>query len=107
MTAAKSTIGWGWPGATATNRGWSIVIGVALIALGVFAIAEPMVAGLAATVLVGWLLLFGGAAHLAAAFSGGGASRVFWQILLAIVYVIGGLYFLTHPLLGLKSLTLL
>ena len=107
MTAEKSMMGWGWPGIRPANRGWSVAIGVILIALGVFAIAEPFVAGLAVTVFVGWLLLFGGAAHLIASFRGGGAGRVVWQVLLAIVYVIGGLYFLTHPLLGLKSLTLL
>jgi uncharacterized membrane protein HdeD (DUF308 family) len=56
---------------------------------------------------VGWLLIFGGMAHLVAAFSGGGAGRVIWQVLIGIVYIAGGFYFLTHPLLGLGTLTLL
>src|SRR5262249_43552811 len=29
-----------------------------------------------------------------------------WQLLLAVIYVAGGFYFLTHPLLGLGTLTL-
>jgi uncharacterized membrane protein HdeD (DUF308 family) len=66
-----------------------------------------VVAGLAVAVLVGWLLIFGGGAHLVAAFSGGGAGRVIWQVIVGIIYVIGGVYFLTHPLLGLGTLTLL
>jgi uncharacterized membrane protein HdeD (DUF308 family) len=87
--------------------GWFIAMAVVFILLGMMAIIEPGIAGLAATILVGWLLVFGGGAHFVAAFSGGGAGRVIWQILIGIVYIVGGLYFLTHPLLGLGTLTLL
>ena len=86
---------------------WFIGMAVVFILLGILAIVEPGVAGLAITILVGWLLIFGGGAHLVAAFSGGGAGRVIWQVLIGIVYIVGGFYFLTHPLLGLGSLTLL
>jgi uncharacterized membrane protein HdeD (DUF308 family) len=87
--------------------GWFIAMAVVFILLGMMAIIEPGIAGLAVTILVGWVLIFGGGAHLVAAFSGGGAGRVIWQILIGIVYIVGGLYFLTHPLLGLGTLTLL
>ena len=87
--------------------GWFIAMAVVFIILGIMAIVEPGVAGLAVTILVGWLLIFGGVAHLIAAFSGGGAGRVIWQAIVGIIYVIGGVYFLTHPLLGLGTLTLL
>jgi uncharacterized membrane protein HdeD (DUF308 family) len=86
---------------------WFIAMAIVFIILGIFAIAEPGVAGLAVAILVGWLLIFGGVAHLIAAFSGGGAGRVIWQVILGILYVVGGVYFLTHPLLGLGTLTLL
>jgi uncharacterized membrane protein HdeD (DUF308 family) len=87
--------------------GLYIAMAVAFIILGIMAIVEPGVAGLAVTVLVGWLLLFGGGAHLVAAFSGGGAGRVLWHVLVGLLYFVGGIYFLMHPLLGLGSLTLL
>ena len=87
--------------------GWFIGMAVVFIVLGTMAIIEPGVAGLAITILVGWLLIFGGATHLVAAFTGGGAGRVIWQVLIGIVYIVGGLYFLTHTLLGLGTLTLL
>ena len=87
--------------------GWFIGMAVVFILLGMIAIIEPGVAGLAVTILVGWLLIFGGVAHLVAAFSGGGAGRVLWQVLIGIVYILGGVYFLTHPLLALGTLTLL
>ncbi len=87
--------------------GWVMAMAVVFIVLGILAIVEPMVAGLAIAVVVGWLLIFGGVAHGVAAFAGGGAGRVIWQLLLTVIYVVGGIYFLTHPLLGLGSLTLL
>ncbi len=87
--------------------GWFIAVAVVFIILGISAIAEPAIAGVAVAILVGWLLILGGLAHLVAAFSGGGAGRVIWQVLLGIIYVVGGIYFLMHPLLGLGSLTLL
>ena len=87
--------------------GWFIGMAVVFIVLGMLAIIEPAVAGMAVALLVGWLLIFGGGAHFVAAFSGGGAGRVIWQVLIGIVYIAGGLYFLTHPLLALGTLTLL
>ena len=87
--------------------GWFIGMAIVFILLGMMAIIEPGVAGLAIAILVGWLLIFGGVAHLVAAFTGGGAGRVIWQVLIGIVYALGGVYFLTHPLLALGTLTLL
>src|SRR5580765_882579 len=87
--------------------GWLIGMAVVFILLGILAIIEPGVAGLAVTILVGWLLIFGGVAHLLAMFVGGGAGRVIWQVLIGVVYIVGGFYFLTHPLLALGTLTLL
>jgi uncharacterized membrane protein HdeD (DUF308 family) len=89
------------------GSGWFIAMAVVFIILGIFAIVEPTVAGLAVTILVGWLLIFGGVAHLVAAFSGGGAGRVIWQVLIGIVFIAGGIYYLMHPLLGLGTLTLI
>jgi uncharacterized membrane protein HdeD (DUF308 family) len=86
---------------------WYIVAAVLFILLGLFAIIEPVMAGLGVALLVGWLLLFGGVSHFIAAFDGGGARRVIFQILAGLVFVIGGLYLLMHPLLGLGTLTLL
>ena len=41
--------------------GWYIAAAVLFIVLGMFAIIEPALAGLAVGRLVGWLLVFGGA----------------------------------------------
>jgi uncharacterized membrane protein HdeD (DUF308 family) len=84
---------------------WSIVLSVLMIIAGILAIASPWWAGIALTVLVGWLLLFSGVLHLVYAFRGGRATAVIWEILLAIVYGLIGFYVLANPGLGLASLT--
>src|SRR6476469_4017045 len=85
---------------------WLTAMGIVFVVLGMLAIIEPAVAGLAVTIFVGWLLIFGGVAHGVGALGGGGIGRVAWQLIVAAVYVAGGMYFLTHPLLGLGTLTL-
>ncbi len=108
MATANPAQGLRGPAETAKKiTGWFIGFAVLFIILGILAIAEPMVAAVAVALLVGWLLIFGGVAHLVSAFGGGGAGRVIWQVLIGIVYLAGGFYFLTHTLMGVGTLTLL
>ncbi len=85
---------------------WSIVLSVLMIAAGVLAIFVPVVAGVAVTALVGWLLVFSGLLHLAFAWRGSRASAILWEILLGVVYGAIGFYMLARPVAGLASLTL-
>lgn len=85
---------------------WFTATAVLFVILGIMAIAEPMVAGLAVAILAGWLFLLAGGVHIVEAF-GGGIGRALWQLLLGAIYVMGGLYMITHPLLALGTLTLL
>jgi uncharacterized membrane protein HdeD (DUF308 family) len=86
---------------------WYIVAAVLFIALGLFAIIEPAVAAVGIALLVGWLLILGGAAHLVATFRGGGAGRVIFQLLSAVLFVLAGGYFISQPVLGVSTLTAL
>ncbi len=94
-------------GAVKKITGWYIAAAVLFILLGIFAIIEPGVAGLGVTLLVGWLLVIGAVFHFIAAFKGGGAKQVIFQVLIGIVYAIGGIYFLTHTIMATGTLTLL
>jgi uncharacterized membrane protein HdeD (DUF308 family) len=87
--------------------GWYLAAAVLFILLGLFAIIHPAVAGLGVTVLVGWLLIFGCVGHMVAAFRRGGGKQAIYQVLIAIVYLVGGLYFLTHVIMATETLTLL
>ncbi|HXD19890.1 MAG TPA: DUF308 domain-containing protein [Vicinamibacterales bacterium] len=83
-----------------------IVTAVIFMVLGIGAIVEPLVAGLAVTLLVGWLLMAGGITHIASVFRRDDGGMV-WHIALGLVYICGGWYFVTHPVIALGGLTLL
>jgi uncharacterized membrane protein HdeD (DUF308 family) len=84
---------------------WSIVLSILMSAAGVLAIGIPMIAGIAVTAIVGWLLIFSGLIHLAFAWRAGRPAAVLWQILLGLVYGAIGLYIIARPVAGLESLT--
>jgi len=108
MATTSSAPGLETPGkAVKRITGWYLAAAVGFILLGMFAIVEPATAGLAVSLLVGWLLIFGAVAHFVAAFKGSGAKHVLFQVLIGIVYLIGGFYFLTHTLVGMATLTLM
>lgn len=86
--------------------GWSIGISVLMIAAGVLAIALPQVAGIAINLVVAWLLVFSGMAHLAYAWHSRTTGGSTWEILLGALYAGIGAYMLFHPLAGLATLTL-
>ena len=85
---------------------WLIVTACLFILLGLFAVIEPIVAGLAISLLVGWLLIAGGATHIISIFRRDDGGAV-WHLALGLVYISGGVYFLSHPVIALEALTLL
>jgi uncharacterized membrane protein HdeD (DUF308 family) len=86
--------------------GWSIGLSILMILAGLLAIAVPQAAGIAVNLLVGWLLVFSGAAHLVFAWHTRSTGGILWELLLGILYIYVGAYLLFHPVAGLASLTL-
>lgn len=86
--------------------GWSIGLSVLMILAGVLAITIPPAAGIAVLVVVAWLLMFSGAAHLVFAWHTRTAGGVIFELLVGILYLLVGVYALLHPVAGLASLTL-
>jgi uncharacterized membrane protein HdeD (DUF308 family) len=86
--------------------GWSIGLSVLMLVAGILAIVMPPVAGIAVLVIVAWLLMFSGAAHLVFAWHTRTAGGMIWELLLGILYIVVGVYALLHPAAGLASLTL-
>ena len=85
---------------------WSIVLSVLIMIAGFLAIAIPYIAGIAFTLVVGWMLIFSGVLHIIFAFrSERTAGAVIWQVLLGLVYGFIGIYILMHPVAGLAGLT--
>jgi uncharacterized membrane protein HdeD (DUF308 family) len=89
-----------------TSTTWSIVLSVLMIVSGVAAIVVPAVAGLAVTVMFGWLLIFTGALHLGLAWRREGAAAIFGEIAISLLYAVVGFYLLARPIAGVASLTI-
>jgi uncharacterized membrane protein HdeD (DUF308 family) len=88
-------------------RTWFMLYGALLAVLGLLAIALPNVATLATGILVGWLLLAGGAFGLIAVFSAGReASGFWWNLFTSLIYVVAGLALLIRPVAGVLTLTI-
>ena len=88
------------------SSGLSIVWSILLIVFGVLAICSPLATSLGVMMVIAWLVLFGGLAQLVYAFQSEGIGHIVWKLLVAFVYVAAGLYLLTHPGVGVASLTL-
>ena len=89
-------------GVTGMSIGWAVM----MIVLGFLAVALPLATGIGVSILIGWIVVFGGFTYAAYAFAAQGAGAFLWRMLIGIVYVVGGLYLVFHPALALTSLTL-
>jgi len=89
-----------------TSTTWSIVLSVLMMATGVIALFAPAITGVTVTLFMGWLLIISGILHLGYAWRASGASAAIWEILVAIVYGVAGIYLLANPVMGLEALTL-
>lgn len=87
---------------TGISIGWAVL----MIVLGFLAVALPLATGIGVSMLVSWIVVFGGFVYLAYAFAAKGAGAFLWRMLIGIVYIVGGFYLAFHPGLALASLTL-
>ena len=87
--------------------GWSIVLAVLMIIVGIIAMLAPWEFGLVIALVVGWSAIFNGVAQIIYAFRTHGGLHVALEIILGIIYIIAGVYLLMHPVGGLLALTLI
>src|SRR5579864_4490526 len=85
----------------------TILWGVALVCLGMFAVASPLIAAVAVNALIAWLIVLAGVVHLVVAFHSREAGSVIWRLLVGLAYICFGGYLIARPALGVVSLTLL
>ena len=102
----------GYPGVTVAltqsiREHWRLFLveGIILVLLGLCAIIVPPIAGLAATIILGWLFLIGGIVGLVVTLSARRAPGFRWSLLSALVALIAGGVLLWNPLQGLVTLT--
>ena len=88
--------------ATGISMAWAI----AMLVLGFVAILMPFAAGVGVSIVVAWIMVFGGFVYLAYAFAAHSARAVILRSLVGIAYIVVGGYLAFHPQVALLSLTL-
>jgi uncharacterized membrane protein HdeD (DUF308 family) len=88
------------------HRTLFLIQGIVMVILGIFAILAPVVAGLAATIFVGWLFIIGGIIRLVATFQSRSAPGFWWSILIGVLAVVVGFIIVANPLKGILTLTM-
>lgn len=87
--------------------GWFVALGAALIALGVIALLNTVVATVASVWTIAALMLVGAVFQIMHAFSVKTWSSFFWWLLAGVIYAVAGMAALSNPLLASSFLTLL
>ena len=82
----------------------SVGAAVALLVLGGVAALVPFAVGVAIGILLVWVVVFSGLAHLVHAWDVRGGVFI-WRLLVGITYLLGGLYLLIHPVFDFPALT--
>ncbi len=90
-----------------SSSGTSILWPIVLIIFGFLAIALPLAASWGVVVVVAWLIIFSGGFQFVHAFQSKGIGPILWKLLVAILYLVVGIGFLTHPLIGMAAFTLM
>jgi uncharacterized membrane protein HdeD (DUF308 family) len=83
-----------------------LVEGIVLVLLGLAAIALPLIATIALTIIIGWLFLISGIVGLITTFWMRHAPGFWWSLLSAVVGIGAGIVLLAWPISGSISLTL-
>jgi uncharacterized membrane protein HdeD (DUF308 family) len=86
--------------------GISLALSVVLIFFGVLAITLPMATSIGVVIVIGWLAVLDGVVQLVHAFQSKGVGHIAWKLLVALVYLLAGGYFIAHPVLATATFTL-
>jgi uncharacterized membrane protein HdeD (DUF308 family) len=92
-------------GLSKLGSGSSIIWAIILIIFGFLAIALPFATSWGVVVVIAWLIIFSGGFQFIHAFQSHGVGHIIWKVLVAILYLIVGIYFLLHPLIGVAAFT--
>jgi uncharacterized membrane protein HdeD (DUF308 family) len=88
------------------NAGWLVALGIAEMVLGVFVLFVPLAGGRAVMILIGLAIMIGGIIRLIVSFAGDSFGSGALSFLWGLVIAVAGFFILTHPDVGLATLTL-
>lgn len=92
--------------AIAKGWGWLLALGIVSIILGVIGLGMTVTLTIVSVIFFGVLLLVGGVTQLFDAFRHPGWKSTFWHVLIALLYLVGGIILVGDPVGGSVALTL-
>ena len=84
----------------------SILWPVIMIVVGMLALWLPVASSIGVARLLGWLMVFDAVFLLIHSFRSEGVGHVVWKVLIALIFLVAGIYFLMHPFLAVAVVTL-
>ena len=94
------------PTGAAHRWGWFMLLGVLLIALGIFAWVDVVAVTLAGALILGAAMFVGGILQIVHAFLVRGWSGFLLHVLIGVLYLIGGLLIMAEPVQGAVIVTM-
>lgn len=92
--------------ATSSKWGWFVILGLALLLLGVIAAGNLILATAASVFFVGAMMIAAGVVEIVHAFGVKGWGTFIWWLLGGILYVLAGYFAFANPLLAAGVMTL-
>ena len=92
--------------AIAKGWGWLLALGIISIILGTIGLGITATLSIVSVIFFGALLLVGGVVQLFDAFKHAGWKGTFWHVLIALLYLVGGIILVGDPVGGSVALTL-
>jgi uncharacterized membrane protein HdeD (DUF308 family) len=94
-------------GTLTKNWGWLLVLGIVFIILGTIGLGMLFALTMVSVLFFGVLMLIGGGVQFVDAFKCAGWKSVVWHVLMAILYVLGGIVVIIDPVLASVVITLI
>jgi uncharacterized membrane protein HdeD (DUF308 family) len=88
------------------NQWWCfLLLGIALLALGIFCIIDPLVPTLASVIVLGFVLMAAGITQIVSAFWAGKWSGMLIHILIGVLYIVVGYMIIDAPVINMVLIT--
>jgi uncharacterized membrane protein HdeD (DUF308 family) len=85
--------------------GWGIAVGALAVIMGIVTLAWPAATGLAILYVIAAWAIISGIADIAGAFMGGiSGGRRIWLVIIGLLGIAVGIYFIVHPVTGVLAL---
>jgi uncharacterized membrane protein HdeD (DUF308 family) len=99
------TVGRAAPAGASRNFGWFLFLGIVFVIGGLLSLLAPVLASVAASIMIGAALLVGGIFQIVHSFQVRDWGPFLWQLLVGVVIIVGGAAMVFYPLLGAVALT--